>query len=156
MPKRKHTKRYIAIITALAILVTLVIFSSLSQKSKPKPPANEYLKVQHTRSIATTYTEDNKTIIIKTLGINITAIGGDDHYVIIDVGSQDPKIITEILNGTTLDYPIDQVSIPTELDTDKGVYLISIEIQCQEAEHASLLIEARPQDIIITRQQIRP
>ena len=158
MPKRdrkRHTKRYIIIMASLAILAFLV-FSSINQKNKSKPSCSEYLKIQHTKSIATTYTDDNRTIIIKTLGINITAIGGDAHNIIIDVGSQEPEIIQKIPNGTTSDYQIDKISLLAELDADKGIYLIPIEVQCDEAEPASIIIEAQPHDILITRQQITP
>lgn len=150
--KRSRGKqKYYYVIIPLLALIILITISELNRSTEKKPLCREYLKIQHTRSWARTYTNDNQTILIKALGINITAIKGDAHNIVIDSGGfLEPITISNITKGETKDLSIEQISLPSEFDEEKGVYIIPLEVRCTEAEADYILIEARPEDILIT------
>lgn len=148
--RRKETRaKYYYILAPLFILLVLITVSELYHPAETKPSCEEYLKIQHTRSLAKTYAKDNQTILIKTLGIKITAIK-DAHNIIIDADSPlGPIIIQEMHAGENRDLSIEQITISADLDEEKGVYLIPLNVGCDEAKLETIIIEANPKDIII-------
>lgn len=142
-------------IPILAIILILIIIAAALMTSESKTlKVSEILQITHTKSLAeSTNTGQNETIMIKTLGLKITAIGGDAHSIIVIVSShQDPwgpPVKPFLPKDESWDLPIDQLTLPTRLNED-GFYEVTVSVKCieaAEAEHIILYLE--PEDILL-------
>jgi len=154
MPKKrqKERRKYALITLIISVFVALIVISSLNQPIQPtvqKPPVTEYLQIQHTKSIGERKTADNRTILIKTLGLKITAVRGDATNIAIDVpGAQDIEYIEKISKGETREIQILSQGYLVELD-ENGVFPITFDAWSSEAEAAPVTVYARPEDFVL-------
>jgi len=151
--KKSHAK---PIAVLLIVMFTLVIIIAVAlnksnQSNQNKPPADKYLKIQHTKSIGEFYGDQNSSVLIKILGLNITALGGNAYDIWIDLGT--PQSDTEYPYAHVSDLPkgnSTEVQITTSYSTEleNGFFPVYIDVWCNEAKIASVLLLLNPNDIV--------
>jgi hypothetical protein len=147
---RSKTKRNILITVAVAIAITLIVASALrNQNSSQKPPASEYLKVEHTRSLGEFF-NNGKTVNIKELGLRITAVGGDATNILITglrtQGEEYPSI-DFLRKGESKEITVQLSSYVTSLNETIGLFPVNFTIGCSEASASDITIYLKPDDI---------
>jgi len=148
---KRHSNRnkYLFIGLFFLLVVTIVAAVALyNDTPRQKPAATEYLKVWHTRSIGE-FSNQNKSVLITTLGLRLTAIGGDAHDILIVVESQptpENDMITFLANGSSSDAVILLNGLPTTLN-DQGKFPVEFQIGCAESEYETVTVYIDPKDI---------
>jgi hypothetical protein len=146
--KRLREKRGYIVVTAITIVfVALIIISALIQQpAKPKPSVAEYLEIQHDRSVGDGK-NNNQSILLKIIGVKIKAVGGDAHYIEIDVdGATERSFIEEIPQGDTKETQI--LTQGLAIDIENGVFPIPIEVWCSETETETVIVYAKPEELV--------
>jgi hypothetical protein len=147
MARHSKSKYWIAASVLVLALITIIAAISFDSQSK-KPKASEYLKVGHTRSTGTFYNQ-NRTVAIKTLGLNITAIMGDANNILIIVDSSDePYSIGFLAKGCSELPAIQLKGYVTTINVTTGSFPLQLEIGCREATNEEIIIYLKPEDIV--------
>jgi hypothetical protein len=156
MPKRKGQNTKYLVLGVILLIVIVGVAVTLSYRPTAKPRATQYLEVSHTRSIGKLY-DQNRTAVLTILGLNITAIGGDAHNIIIEMDSQaDPTndFLDVLPNGTSWDH---QISLQSALGgvqgletvlNEQGKFPVEITIGCAEATVETVTVFIDPKDIV--------
>jgi hypothetical protein len=152
MPRRSKSKLWIAVFVSIIVIIAIAVAANFNSQSKRKPKISEYLNVGHTKSTGTFYNQ-NKTLIIKELGLNITAIMGDAHNIIIIVASSEEPYIIDFLDKGNSALPSIQLrGYTTSLNETIGAFPLEIDISCQEApaapEDPPITIYLKTEDIV--------
>ena len=153
----RHTNKVVYAIPILAVISIIVVAALIT--SEPKTwKVSEILEITHTASLAIATgrpPNQNESILIKTLGLKITAVGGDAHSIIVIISSlsqrEEPPVNPFLRRGETWDLPIELLSYPTRLNED-GFYPVKISVTCIEAaedEDKDITIFLKPEDLII-------
>ncbi len=135
----------------IIIIAVIVIVAAMAANKPRNLKVSDLLQITHTVSLAVpTPPGQNESILIKTLGLNITAIEEDVHSIVIVVGSQqEPDVILSIPKGESWPAAIEYLSYPTRLN-DNGVYPIKVSLSCSEAaKHEDIWIYLKPEDVLI-------
>lgn len=148
MKKRRSGKnKYLFIaLTLFIVLILLAIFSFNAQESRMK--AGKYLHVAHTKSIGNFY-NNGKTLVIKELGLNITAVHGDAHDIIIIVDSQVDianDVYSFIGENETRSISVRLKGYTTSLNN--GKFPVEIGISCREVSPDDIIIYVDPSDVV--------
>jgi hypothetical protein len=126
----------------------VVVSAIVVYQMRGKPSATEFFKVSHTASIGE-FSNGNKTVNIKILGLNISAVGGDatDVQLIIDAQS-DPlnDFYASISKGTSKSAEIQLKGYLTTLNDD-GLFPVEFDIGCLETQTTTFTIYIDPQSI---------
>lgn len=155
----KGKAKYVVFAFIIAIIIIIAVVAIPNLAEKPLPLASEYLDVSHTKSIGE-FSSNNRTVRITTLGLNVTAIGGDALSIIIIVRSQSEELGPEIgppptgilKKGETWDIPILLKGYVTGLiqKNDESVFPVEIQIGCQETLEEKITLYIKPEDIVST------
>ena len=156
VPKQRSNRiKYLLVAMILLVAVIIAAFA-LSQTSSKRPSANEYFVVTHTMSTGE-FSNQNKTVTIATLGLNITAVGGDATDVYVRCSSQavpeDDYVeklnkgppgwdIPVVLKGGAFYYR----GLTLRLN-DQGMFSVNVRVICNEVETASIAVLINPGDI---------
>lgn len=145
---KSHTKHIVASFVMIIAILIIIVTSQSNQPNQTRPPADQYLEVQHTRSLGRFYNQ-NQTVQIMILGLKIKAVGGDAHDILIDFGgAREYEIIPEILQGELHESQIETQGYATDLEN--GFFPVTLDIRCDEAEWATVILYLRPdpEDIV--------
>lgn len=119
--KRRKTNKWALILVSIVGIVTIVAIAVLfqNQLGQPKPTTEEYFEISDV-----TYDgfENGSLLIVNILEFNLTAVGGDAHYVIIqNLGPDEPSASRPdyVELGTMLKGEVRSVRLSTEY----GVYV---------------------------------
>lgn len=148
MPKRgsKQSKYVYAAILILAIVVVSAIV--ISQIRSSKPQASQYFTISHTASLGE-FSNQNRTVNIKILGLNITAVGGDATDVQLTIDAQADQlndIYPSIPKGTAKPAEIQLKGLVTSLNDD-GLFPVEFDISCPQTQLSTITIYLEPKDI---------
>lgn len=135
----------------IIIIVVIVIVAAMATNKPRNLKVSDLLQVTHTASLAMSSPPgQNESILIKTLGLNITAIKEDVHSIIIIVSSQqEPDVIISLPKGESWPAVIEYLSYPAQLNED-GVYPVEVTLGCEEAVGpVDILIYLKPEDVFI-------
>ena len=151
---RSNKSKYLLGSVVLSVVVIALALGYLyrpNQNQNQKPPASQYLKVANTKSIGE-FSNQNKTVLIKTLGLNITAVGGDATSIVVQVASQvDPTndVWAFLAKGASQEAQIRLNGYMTVLN-DQGKFPVEVDIGCSEATHEAIPITLYldPKDIV--------
>lgn len=119
--KRRNMKRKMLILLLIVGIIVIIVMAASyrSQPSRSKPTAEEYFEISDV-----TYEgfENGSLLIVHVLRFNLTAVGGDAHYVIIqNLGPDEPSswrpAYVEL--GTMLEGEVRTV----QLSTEYGLYI---------------------------------
>jgi len=156
----KGKAKYVVFAFIIAIIIIIIIIAVVATPNQSKKPlASEYLKVSHTASLGE-FSNNNRTVKITSLGLNVTAIGGDAHTIIIIVESQPEDPGPEIGPPPTYILKKGESWLPaillsgyvtglTERDGEL-VFPIEIQIGCQETLEEVITLYIKPEDIVST------
>jgi len=137
--------------SAIAIAIIVIFASALRiQNNRWKPPASEYLKVEHTKSLGVFY-NNNKTVNIKELGLRITAVGGDATNVLItglSTQGEEYPYIEFLHKGESKEITVQLRSYFTSLNETIGLFPVELTIGCSEALPSDITIYLNPEDIV--------
>jgi hypothetical protein len=151
MPRHKSNKgKYLFIAIVALIIVIIAAFALTQTPVGRKPAASQYFKIVHSASLAENVT-GNGNVLLKTLGINITAVEGDATDVQITMDSQANylnDIYPSIPNGTTKPAQIELQGYLTTLN-DNGLYPVEFDIVCPQADMSTITLYLNPKDIVI-------
>lgn len=149
--KSRTTRRNTLTLLAIAIAATIIVISAVRNQTGgqngQKPLASEYLKVEHTRSLGEFY-NSNKTVVIRVLGLNITAIGGDATNIMITglpTQGEEYPYISSLKQGESKNLAIQLKGYSTGLE-EEG-YPVELTIGCDEAAPIEITIYLKPEDI---------
>lgn len=152
MPKKRlrEKKEYIMVTAITLVFIALIMISGLTHPPpKPKPSVTEYLEIQHDRSVGDGK-NNNQSILLKTIGLKIKAIGGDAHNIEIDVGGSLERSYTkEILQGETNETQIYTKGLA--IDIQDGVFPIPIDVWCSETKSETIVIYAKPEELVFLK-----
>ena len=150
--RRSINKKKALVLLAIAAAATIITFSAMknpnNQNVQQKPPASEYLKVEHIGSIGEFYNK-NRTVDIKELGLRVTALGGNATNIIItglSTESEDYPCIQNLSMGESKELDIQLKSYVTSLN-DEGLFPLELTIGCSEATPSDITIYLKPEDI---------
>ena len=151
--------KYVVFVVAIALIIIIAVVAAPNLAEKPLPLASKYLKVSHTKSIGE-FSNNNRTVRITTLGLNVTAIGGDALSIIIIVESQPEENGPEIGPPDTGILKKGESWLPAILLSgyvtgliQKGgepVFPVEIQIGCQETREEVITLYIKPEDIVGT------
>lgn len=155
---RSNRNKYLFIAILLLIAVIVAVFA-FNQGSSQKPLASEYFIVSHTTSTGEYLTSDNKTIRLTTLGLNITAVGGDATNIQIQCNSQAEPQSDYLMNLTKgppgWDIPValaggehQYVGVSLKKN-DQGMFAFNVNISCDQVKSAKIPILINPEDIVL-------
>jgi hypothetical protein len=151
MPRHKSNKGKYLFVAIVALIIVIVAAFALTQTPVgSRPTASLYFKIVHTASLAENVT-GNKSVLLKTLGINITAVEGDATDVQVTIDSQANNlndIYPSIPNGTTKPAEIELQGYLTTLN-DNGLYPVEFDIVCPQADLSVITLYLSPKDIVI-------
>ena len=158
MPKHKSNRNKYLLIVVLLLIVAIVLAVAVTQTNSKKPLASQYFIVTHTVSAGEFSTTDNETVVLTTLGLNITAVGGDATAVQVRVSSQANPIddyldslpkgppgwdMSITLVGGTMNFRGLQRSLNSQ-----GMFKVDVTISCNEATRAVIPVLINPNDVI--------
>jgi hypothetical protein len=143
-------------ILVVAVVIAAFALSQPNTNSK-RPSANDYFVVTHTTSTGE-FSSQNKTITIATLGLNITAVGGDATDVYIRCASQASPMddyLTTLKKGPPgWDLPVvlkggeyNYHGLTLTLN-DQGKFSTKVTVACNEVEAGAITVMINPEDII--------
>jgi len=145
--RSRHSSNAKYIILALFLVLILTGVVIVINMPKKKPLAHDYLHVVPTLSVGEF--DDQKTVIIKTLGLNITAVGGDAYDIIVTISSQEEPEWREFLpKGETWSAGFTLQGLRSVLNKTDGLFHVQIGIKCAETEPEYMWLRLKPQDII--------
>jgi hypothetical protein len=138
---RSKTKRNILITVAVAIAITIIVASALRNQNRQgnqKPWAGEYFRVEPVKgNLGYFSSNNNETIYLKKLVINITAIKGDAHGVTVYTDGMDYDLIEMPISkdlraneSWIVEIPLKSVS--AGWDDVHGGYQVELTISCSE------------------------
>lgn len=136
----------------LGLLAAIMIFStsnSNNNNTTNKVKAGEYLHITHTKSMGE-FLYGGKAVMITELGLNITAVMGDAHSIVVQVdGQADPSadVYKFIGKGETLSISVKLKPTTIELNAE-GKFSIEVDISCSEALHDQIPLLIDPTEII--------
>jgi hypothetical protein len=147
---------FIAILLVAAVIVAAFAFN---QGSSQKPLASQYFVVTHTTSAGEYLTSDNKTVRLTTLGLNITAVGGDATNVQVFCNSQAEPESDYLVNLTRgapgWDLPIalaggqyNYRGLSLRMN-DQGMFALDVTISCDQVKSAKIPVLINPEDIVL-------
>lgn len=161
MPKQKSNRgKYLLISVFLIILLVAVIASAATMfrgANGRKPSASQYFIVTHTSSTGEV-SDDNKSVILSILGVNITAVGGDATAVQVKCTSQANPVddyCDNLAKGPPgWDLPIaltggdwNYHGLLVRLN-NQGMFQANVTISCNEAQTATIPVLINPDDIV--------
>jgi hypothetical protein len=149
MPKRGSNQRKYAYLAILLFVIVVVSAIVVSQIRSSKPSANQYFTVSHTASLGE-FSNENKTVNISVLGLNVTAVGGDATDVQITMDAQaDPltDIYPSIAKGTSKPAEIQLKGYVTSLNDD-GLFPVEFDIGSLEVQTSTFTIYIDPKEIL--------
>lgn len=136
----------------IILIVVIVVVVAMAANKPRNLKVSDLLQITHTASFAMPAVPgQNDSILVRTLGLNITAIKEDVHSVTVIISSQqEPTLISPFIpKGESLSVAIEYLSYPTELNED-GVYPVEVTLGCEEAaEPADIQIFLEPEDVFI-------
>ena len=158
MRRRSNRNKYLLIITLILVVVVIAAFAlSTNPTSSQKPSASEYFIVTHTTS-AGSFSADNKTVVLTTLGLNITAVGGDATDIQVQCASQADRgddYLQRLAEGPPgWDLPIALAGGDYNYKgwslrlNDQGFFTVKVTISCNEAETGTITVNLNPNDIV--------
>jgi len=136
---------YVAILL-FAIVVVSAIAVSLTRDSRPS--ASQYFTISHTASVGEFY-NGNKSVNVKILGLNVTAVGGDATDVQITIDAQVDRLndfFTSIPKGTTKPLEIQLKGYLTTLN-DKGLFPVEFDMVSPQTQLSTITIYLDPKDV---------
>jgi hypothetical protein len=151
--RSRHSSNANYIILALFLVLILIIVTGVAivmNMPKKKPLAHEYLSVVPTPggSLGEFY-DQNKTVIIKILGLNITAVGGDASDIIVTISSQqEPEWRGNLSKGETWSAGFQLQGLRTVLNKTDGLFHVQIGIKCAQTDPEYIWLYLNYQDII--------
>lgn len=157
-PRRAHSsKAKYVIIVSIVALTAIVIWSSIvTNQPKAKPKASDYLQITIMKEGSLgEYYNDNRTVIIKLLGLNITAVGGDAHSIIVIVASQaEPEVLPNppdyfLPQNESCQAPLLLRGLRSNLNDD-GLFPVYISVKAEETDPSNIWLFLKPEDIIAT------
>lgn len=150
MSKVKRRGKYSS--KAKYVILTLIIVSIIigaaiimSLPPKKKPPASQYLHVTHTVSVGEFY-DQNTTVKIKILGLNITALEDAHSLLVIAQAQPEPEYKDSLAKGETWSLAIELRGLVRHLN--EGSFRVEVGISCSEAEPEYVPVYLNPEDII--------
>lgn len=150
--KKSHVKLMATLLTTTLVIILIavaIVMNQGNQTTQNKPKADKYLKVEHTKSLGRYDSYLGKFEMLSTLGLNITAVGGDASNVTIEQDTADDfAIISQIKKGNSSEKEL-TVNFPLEDEDGDGLYEVYIEISCTEAERAEVKVLIDPEDLVI-------
>jgi hypothetical protein len=160
MRRRKSNRnKYLFIATLLLVIVVIAAFAILFSANGEKPLASQYLSVKHTASQGYYLDLSNTTIVITTLGLNVTAVGGDVTGLQVLCKSQaipEDAYLDSLAKGKTWDLPIALTGgnfhyrgLLAKADS-QGTLQITVTISCNEARSATVPVTINLSDVYIT------
>lgn len=157
MPKRRSNRNKYILAAILLLAIVIVAAFALSQTKSRRPLASEYFIVTHTLSTGE-FSNQNRTFTITTLGLNVTAVGGDATDVYVRCTSQaEPendyiKNLTKgppgwdlpvVLSGGAYNFHGLSVRL-----NDQGMFSANVTVACNEAEAAAITVLMNPEDLV--------
>lgn len=150
--KGKSGGKYLAILVIVIVVIIIGILVAVNNSNRKRPPVSQYLEITHTISIGEFYNQ-NRTVKITYLGLNITAVGGDAHDLILFVRSQPeyPAIKDFIPKGESWEPGEGMLlrGYVTSLNED-DLFPVDIKIGCIEAVEEEVMIYLKPKDVVGT------
>jgi hypothetical protein len=151
MPRSRKSGRkriYLAAGIITTAIILIVASAVLSYRPSGKPSASQYLMVAHTASIGE-FSDQNTTVSLKIIGLNITAIGGEARNVRVIIDSQAnviDDVIDDISQNESAPMEIQLRGYVTALDS-QNEFPVELDIGCVEAESATITLYLDPKDI---------
>jgi len=157
VPKRRSNRNKYLLVAILLLAIVIVAAFALSQTKSRRPSAGEYFVVTHTLSTGE-FSNQNRTFTIATLGLNITAVGGDATDVYVRCTSQaEPEndYLTKLNKGPPgWDLPV--VLAGGEFNfrglslrlNDQGMFSTNVTVACNEVEAAAITVLINPEDLV--------
>lgn len=151
--KKSKMKRNLLILLTIAVVISIIVASAIRNQNtqgSQKPPASEYLKVEHIGSIGE-FSNNNRTVNIKELGLNITAVGGNATNILItglSTQGEEYPYIAFLRKGESKEITIQLRSCVISLNETTGLFgPVEFTIGCSEASPSDITIYLRPEDI---------
>lgn len=136
----------------LGLLAAIMIFSTSNSNNNSttnKVKAGEYLRVTHSVSMGEFF-NNGKNVKITELGLNITAVMGDAHSIIVYVDTQadiSNDVYKFIGKGETLPISVKLNGYVTGLNAE-GKFPVTVGLSCSEAVYDEITILIDPTEII--------
>jgi hypothetical protein len=161
--RRSNRNKYllIGLLSLIVIVIAAIAAFSMGGAIGKKPLASDYFIVTHTESAGTFHGAHNESVTLTTLGLNVTAIGGDATAVSVRCASQVNAI--DDYNQTLhkgppgWDIPVQLAGSPTtggtfyglplDLD-DKGMFEVEVTVNCNEVQSSVFTVLINPKNII--------
>ena len=147
-----RTKYLIALFIAAIIIVA--VFVAIYLWPRGLPPATKFFNITPTISIGT-FGANNRSVLITTLGVNVTPVLGDANIVYISVRSHDDKNdetnqAGNISKGQTIDFAIMLQGYQTTLHNINGtdVFPVDIQIGSVECQYETVTLYIKPEEIV--------
>lgn len=151
MKRKRKTRKKVLLTSVFTVVVIVVAVTVLYQspEEKPRPTAEEYFKISDV-----TYEgfieDDGRLLSLHKLKFNLTTVGGDAHYVIVQNLGVDPESEWRpdyIELGTMLQGEVRTVSLTTEygvhLHLEEKGFAVRVRVTSEETSGV-------PQDQFIT------
>jgi hypothetical protein len=138
------------------IAIAITNFDKHENQTQTQPSASQYFVVTHTSSTGT-FTNDNRSVILAILGLNITAVGGDATAVQARCKSQ-ANPVDDYINNLTKGPPGWDLQVALTggdynymglhlLQNRQGMFQVDVTISCNEALTATIPVLINPNDI---------
>lgn len=150
--KKQSRSKYVWIFALITLIVVIVVAVTVTYQSQPLPRVSEYLRLSHTKSLGKFHSSN--LVEITSLGLNITAVGGDASSIVIQVdeGNQrypENDVIKEVKKGESYEHVIELEGCILPLENGKCT--VHIDISCVEtgaSKHELIPLEILQQDIV--------
>jgi hypothetical protein len=143
--RSKNKSKNIYIYLAVAVAIAVIAFSAIEQIIRPRPPkasAANYFKAEGIPIDWDTDRSTDQVLYLLQIQLNLTAVGGDAHHIVIPVPGMVPQdqwpYIQELKQNTTesIIMPEDnkfQVPVRAEKNATSGYFEFQTSIDCDEA-----------------------
>ena len=148
--KRSSNMRYVLL--GIAITAIVIIAALATSQPKTKAKASEYFQVVHIASEGE-FSGSNKTVKIKTLVLNVTAIGGDAHSVAVTIpgmGETEPPMNASMRQGEPWEVGVQLVAWVVNLNEEDGLFHGHIYLTSEEVEGGPIDVPMNAADIFAT------
>jgi hypothetical protein len=162
--RRSNRNKYLVIglLSLIVIVVAAIAALSMGGAIGKKPLASDYFIITHTESTGEFKGAHNETVVLATLGLNVTAIGGDATAVSVRCASQaypmDDYIQTLHKGPPGWDLPITLAGgdsstgyiyrgLPLDLNNN-GMFEVEVTVSANEVQSSVFTVLINPKNIL--------
>lgn len=162
--RRSNRNKYLLIGLLLLVVMIVAVAAAFSMGGTvaKKPLASDYFIVTHTASTGTFYGAHNQTVVLASLGLNVTAIGGaatavqvtcesqvdpmDDYIQALNKGPPGWDIAITLGGQDTVNGGV-YSGLPLNLNAN-GMFEAEVTVSCNEVQRSTFTVLINPNDIV--------